>query len=184
MQLSAPASPEAKPISQLFQTAFTDAANAEEGTLVAGLVTALLAAPAKAHVQVFTAQQDQILTGCILFSPLHYAQDKRRVALLSPVAVHPDWQGKGVGSALIRFGLEQLRLGGTEIAVTYGDPAYYGRFGFRQVTAQELPPPHPLSQPAGWQAMTTADTSTDAASFAPLQGPCTCLQPFDDPALW
>jgi putative acetyltransferase len=49
---------------------------------------------------------------------------------LGPVAVRPDRQRRGVGSALIRAGLEQAREAGWQAVFVLGDPAYYRRFGF------------------------------------------------------
>jgi len=49
---------------------------------------------------------------------------------LGPVSVEPDHQQKGIGSALIRKGLDQLRSSGAAGCVVVGDPAYYRRFGF------------------------------------------------------
>jgi putative acetyltransferase len=49
---------------------------------------------------------------------------------LAPLAVRPDFQNQGIGSALVREGLEAARLLGHRIVIVVGDPAYYGRFGF------------------------------------------------------
>lgn len=50
---------------------------------------------------------------------------------LGPVAVRPDRQGRGIGGALVRAGLDRLKALGAAGCVLLGDPAYYGRFGFR-----------------------------------------------------
>ncbi|MBQ9502602.1 MAG: N-acetyltransferase [Lentisphaeria bacterium] len=52
------------------------------------------------------------------------------VLTLGPVAVRPGLQGQGIGSALIRRTLENLPAD-CRAVVLYGDPAYYGGFGFR-----------------------------------------------------
>lgn len=49
---------------------------------------------------------------------------------LGPVVVAPDQQRRGIGSALIREGLFQLRGLGARGCVVLGDPGYYQRFGF------------------------------------------------------
>lgn len=49
---------------------------------------------------------------------------------LGPVSVRPDRQRQGIGSALIREGIERLRALGARGIVLIGDPAYYSRLGF------------------------------------------------------
>jgi putative acetyltransferase len=46
------------------------------------------------------------------------------------VAVVPDRQRDGIGSALIETGLAQLRRQGSRGCVVLGEPGYYRRFGF------------------------------------------------------
>lgn len=49
---------------------------------------------------------------------------------LAPVGVLPSYQGKGIGAALVRAGLEECERRGRPLVIVLGDPAYYGRFGF------------------------------------------------------
>ena len=44
--------------------------------------------------------------------------------------VPPEFQRQGIGSKLIRDGLERCRQAGYDAVVVLGDPAYYSRFGF------------------------------------------------------
>jgi putative acetyltransferase len=53
------------------------------------------------------------------------------VAVLSPLAVDPQWQRRGIGSALVRYGVETLDRSGAPMVWLEGSPAYYGRFGFK-----------------------------------------------------
>jgi predicted N-acetyltransferase YhbS len=48
-----------------------------------------------------------------------------------PISVHPEYQGKGIGSALIRHSAKVAREQGYPAIIIYGDPAYYARVGFR-----------------------------------------------------
>ena len=50
--------------------------------------------------------------------------------LLGPLAVHPQWRNRGIGSALMRRAIARARLAGHCAVVLVGDAAYYGRFGF------------------------------------------------------
>lgn len=58
---------------------------------------------------------------------------------LGPISVQPACQGRGVGSALMREALAELRRRGARGCVLLGDPAFYRRFGFVQATGLTLP---------------------------------------------
>jgi putative acetyltransferase len=58
-------------------------------------------------------------------------QDESIVAGLAPVGVLPDHQRRGIGAALMEAIIEASREDGLAGLVLLGDPAYYGRFGFR-----------------------------------------------------
>ena len=166
-------------ITDLFTSTFTASEGAEEGARIGALVRRLFAETPAEDLRVFTAWADATLLGGILLTRLTYAGDPRSVFLMAPVAVSTPHQGKGIGQRLIAEGLDALKQEGVEIAVTYGDPAFYGRIGFEPVSEADLPAPQPLQQPQGWIAQSLTD-----ASLTPLRGPARCAAPFDDPALW
>ena len=58
---------------------------------------------------------------------------------LGPVSVLPAHQGAGVGSRLVRAALSRLKTAGARGCVLVGEPAYYGRFGFRAEPTLLLP---------------------------------------------
>lgn len=71
---------------------------------------------------------------------------------LGPVSVRPDRQRRGLGSALVRSGLDRLRALGSTGCVVLGDTGYYARFGFRRdsrMTAPGLPAEHFMVLPFG-----------------------------------
>jgi putative acetyltransferase len=86
------------------------------------------------------AVADERIVGHILFSPVTVT----RVPLgfrglgLAPVAVRRDFQHRGIGSMLIREGLERCKQGGYDAVVVLGHPNYYPRFGFRTASAHGL----------------------------------------------
>jgi len=163
----------------LFTDTFTASEGAEEGRLIGALVRELLASTPAGNLHVFCAEDDGALAGCILFTRLRYDGDARQVFLLAPVAVAPDHQRQGVGQALIAQGLDALRQKGLDVAMTYGDPAYYGKTGFRPVTVDQAAAPQPLSQPEGWLAQ-----SLDGDPLIPLRGAAQCVPAFDRPEYW
>ncbi|TCO68280.1 GNAT family N-acetyltransferase [Rhodovulum euryhalinum] len=166
-------------IAELFRAAFTASEGAEEGALIGALACRLIAKTPTEDLRVVTAWEDGALVGGIFFTRLTYAGDPRTVFMMAPVAVATPHQGKGIGQRLIARGLDALRQEGVEIAVTYGDPAFYGRVGFEPVTEADLPAPQPLNQPQGWIAQSLTE-----APLTPLRGPARCVAAFDDPALW
>jgi putative acetyltransferase len=87
------------------------------------------------------AEEDGAVAGHILFSRL-YADRDELIAALAPVAVRPDRQGAGLGSALVRAGLESAREFGAWGVLVLGDPAYYGRFGFTAEAATQVAAPY------------------------------------------
>lgn len=64
------------------------------------------------------------------------------VASLAPVAVTPDCQRGGVGSALIERGIEVCRDDGWPAILVVGHTAYYPRFGFSAATVAHLDTPY------------------------------------------
>lgn len=78
---------------------------------------------------------DGEIVGHVAFSPVCIVGEGESHAVdwyaLGPVSVRPDRQRQGVGTALIRDGLDRLELSGAEGCVLLGDPDYYSRFGFR-----------------------------------------------------
>jgi putative acetyltransferase len=73
------------------------------------------------------------IKGHVLFTPVHLepADESLKGVGLGPIAVKPDRQRTGIGSQLIRHGLEICRMHGVDFIVLLGDPAYYSRFGFK-----------------------------------------------------
>lgn len=71
------------------------------------------------------------LVGHILFSEVTVGEARPAVGMgLAPMAVLPAHQNRGIGSALVRRGLELLRAAGCPFVVVLGHPEYYPRFGF------------------------------------------------------
>jgi putative acetyltransferase len=84
------------------------------------------------------AEVEGKIVGHILFSPVTVEDGEEVFATMSlgPVAVLPEKQNQGIGSALVREGLDHLREMGHELIFLVGHPTYYPRFGFVPAMAQ------------------------------------------------
>lgn len=77
------------------------------------------------------AEEDQAIVGHILFSPVVLPDHSDlKIMGLAPMAVMPGNQRGGIGSALVRAGLERCKELGFGAVVVLGHPEYYPRFGF------------------------------------------------------
>jgi putative acetyltransferase len=76
---------------------------------------------------------DGNVVGHVLFTPVVVEGNGPTTgAGLGPMAVHPLHQGRGVGRAMVGYGLEKLRASGCPFVVVLGHKEYYPRFGFER----------------------------------------------------
>ena len=77
------------------------------------------------------AERDSLILGHILFSPVSVVgQPEFSLMGLAPMAVLPDVQRQGIGSELVKAGLEACRGLKADGVVVLGHPEFYPRFGF------------------------------------------------------
>jgi putative acetyltransferase len=78
------------------------------------------------------AEVDGEVVGHVLFTAVAIGDAPAGPATLglAPLAVHPEHQDQGVGTALVESGLNACLASGCEVVVTLGHPDFYGRFGF------------------------------------------------------
>ena len=75
------------------------------------------------------AEDDGVIVGHIMFSPVSLSgHPALHIMGLAPMAVSPARQRKGIGSALVRAGLERCRRLGIGAVVVLGHPAYLPTF--------------------------------------------------------
>jgi len=106
--------------------------NGPEATLIGKLRAAC-----KAYLS-FVAVEENAVVGHILFTPVTVDGSSAVGMGLAPMAVLPSHQRKGIGSQLVRIGLEHLRQARCPFVVVLGHPAYYPRFGFGPASRYRL----------------------------------------------
>ncbi len=106
--------------------------------VVGELVDALRRSPDWLPGLSFVAELDGAIVGHILFtrSLLDAPRQLVDVLVLSPVSVAPAHQRRGIGTALIRHGMDEVRrLPHEPLVFLEGAPGFYGRFGFEPAEA-------------------------------------------------
>jgi putative acetyltransferase len=111
--------------------------------------------------------EDGGVVGAILFTPAVIEGPTQRIdgMQLAPLAVLPERQRQGIGSALTRRGLEILRERGCPFVVLVGHPQYYPRFGFERASAHGLTCPWDGVPDEAWMVCIL-----DAAAMAGASG--------------
>ncbi len=89
------------------------------------------------------AEEGGRIVGHALFSPVRIERDGRVVLEgmgLGPLAVAPERQRRGIGSKLVRAGVDALSRRGCPFVLVIGHASYYPRFGFERAAARGLTP--------------------------------------------
>jgi putative acetyltransferase len=168
----------ASDLTQLFTSTFGSSEGAEEGAVIGSLVAKLSVGIDGREILCFGAVEDEQVVGAIFFTRLQFT-DQAPIYMLAPVAVSTDHQKSGVGKALIRHGLNELADQGALVAVTYGDPSYYEKVGFKPLSESVLKAPLALSMPHGWLGQSLTQETIHTRAERP-----TCVEAFRDPAYW
>jgi len=92
------------------------------------IVEAIRAVRDEAGSFALVAELDEVIVGHVQFSRAWVGDSP--LVILGPVGVLPDQQRLGIGSKLIRRGLEEAQGRGEPAVILLGDPRFYRRFGF------------------------------------------------------
>ena len=140
------------------------AERAEDDDAIAAVVEAAFGSPDEARlVERFRASAGYLpglalvaedggeIVGHVLFT-LTELVDGTSILMLSPLAVRPDRQRTGIGTALVREGLRRSVERAEPLVIVEGDPRYYSRFGFVAASTLRLERPYESIPEAAFQA--------------------------------
>jgi putative acetyltransferase len=165
-------------VASLFTSVFSSSEGAQEGRLIGSLAYTLAARIDNQEIICIGAYADGTLIGAIFFTRLRF-DEPIKAYMLAPVAISTAHQGRGIGQALIRFGLDELKNRSATLVVTYGDPAFYSKVGFKALPEEAIQAPLPLSMPEGWLGQSLSGETIPILKSRPA-----CIQEFDSPAYW
>lgn len=165
-------------VKELFTSVFTDSEGRTEGELVGSLAFELQATTDPGDIFGFVARDGKNIIGCIFFTRLKF-EVPINAFILSPVAVATQYQGRGIGQKLIKFGINHLKKKNVELLFTYGDPEFYAKVGFKPVSENIAKAPLKLTFPEGWLAQ-----SLVSELVKPVSGNSICVSALNNQQYW
>jgi len=155
----------------------------EQGEEIVELVNDLLEDETAKPLLSLVAELDGKLVGHILFTMVRILPERQKlsVQILAPLGVAGDYQGKGVGSSLIREGLKILAESGVDLVFVLGHADYYPKFGFQTAGQSGFEAPYliPSEHAAAWMVHELKAGVIDSA-----EGRVQCSEVLSQPQHW
>ena len=171
-------SSKSKEIKKLFTKVFSDSEGQAEGKLIGNLTYDIIISTNAQDLYGFVATENEQIIGSIFFTRLTF-ESGINAFLLSPVAIHTNYQGKGIGQKLVNFGINHLKENRVSIVFTYGDLNFYSKVGFKLITEKIAKSPFKLTYPEGWLAQSLVSDEIE-----PIIGNSYCVEAFNKPEIW
>ncbi|MFL0797386.1 MAG: N-acetyltransferase [Cellvibrionaceae bacterium] len=166
-------SSDAEAIRKVHLAAFPDSESALVSTLAVDLLS-------EEETLSLLGLNGEVVVAHVAFSPVTISgSDNLQAAILAPLGILPAYQKQGLGTQLTQQGMDILKAQGVHLLFVYGDPAYYGRFGFTNNGADVFTPAFPLEYPFGWQVVSLNSSQLPSESCE-----LSFVQPLSNPALW
>ena len=163
-------------ILKVIETAFSD----EENKVIMNLVQGLHQETTSPSIKSLVVEDENQILGYVSYSPIFLKSDSSISGyILAPLAVSPEHQKQGIGSNLIKYGIDILTKDGAGVLLVYGDPNYYGRFGFNEEIGRIFIPPYSLDYPFGWTGMMLSGTAIPEQTIQ-----FECVSSLSNPDLW
>jgi len=110
------------------------------------------------------AESDNKIIGHILFTRVDIEGNKSRESLaLAPLSVLPIAQRQGIGTNLVKYGLEKAKELGFESVIVLGHPEYYKKFGFLNASKWDVKCPFEVPDEAFMAIELKENSLNDAA---------------------
>lgn len=117
-------------IRAIISMAFDEKQNRRDGDIIQSLLFDELLKDGHDVISLVAVEASEII-GHVLVSPVFLKPDTGWVcAQISPLSVHPNFQSKGIGSALMEAVIAKAIEKGLDALFLLGNPNYYRRFGF------------------------------------------------------
>jgi len=163
---------------RLYIKVFSESESRDEGESIGELVSDLIITTDERDIVGFVAVLEEEIVGCIFFSRLTLSSEQIAF-ILSPVAIATKQQGQGIGQQLISYGIEYLKSKAVDLVFTYGDPIFYSKVGFQQISEDIVKAPLNLTQPEGWLAQ-----SLQNGVISAIEGSSKCVTALNKQEYW
>lgn len=161
-----------KDIVSLILRSFQEGTDYSDGTDIIALVEEIRDSEFYIPELSFVAELDGVIVGHFLFSkfPLsstkeggHGGAEDTEVVMLAPVSVHADYLRRGIGSAMLKMGIERVKEHGFKGITVEGNHNFYNKVGFRTSSEFNIFPTCgiPMSEPRCMMCMETYEGSLD-----------------------
>ena len=165
-------------VTRLFTSVFTASEGEKEGRLIGNLASELSSGIDNREIFCFGTYEEESIIGSVFFTHLRFNR-AIQVYMLAPVAISSKHQGKGVGQALINYGLNELRNRSVAVIVTYGDLSFYSKVRFQALSENIIQAPLKLSMPEGWLGQSLIEDPIPTLNDRPI-----CVKELNDPVYW
>lgn len=146
-----------KDIVALILRSFREGTDYSDGTDIVALVEEIRDSPYYIPELSFVAQWDGKVVGHFLFSKFPLSPTKKGghggpdsdIVMLAPVSVHADYLRRGIGTAMLHLGIEQVKKCGYRGITVEGNYRFYNKLGFRTSSEYGIYPAsgYPLKEP-------------------------------------
>ncbi|MDD6266237.1 MAG: N-acetyltransferase [Clostridia bacterium] len=161
-----------KDIVSLILRSFREGTDYSDGTDIIALVEEIRDSKYYIPELSFVAESDNKIVGHFLFSKFPLSSTREgghgdggdsEIVMLAPVSVHADFFRQGIGSAMLRMGIEKVREAGFKGITVEGNYKFYNQVGFRTSSEYNIFPTggYPMKEPRCMMCMETYKGSLD-----------------------